>query len=53
LLLFVAKLPLKYYWTSNDVNQNNATAVSPTGQVSSLSKWIPYGMTCVRYYPLN
>lgn len=53
LQLFVAKLPLNFYWTSNDVNQNNATAVSSTGQVSSLFKWTPLGMTCVRYYPLS
>ena len=53
LQLFVASLPLKYYWTSNDVNQNNAMAISSTGQNSVLLKWTPLGMTCVRYYPLG
>ena len=53
LQLFVARLPLKFYWTSNDVNQNNSTAVSSAGQISSLLKWTPLGMTCVHYYPLS
>ena len=53
LQLFVANLPLKYYWTSNDVNQSTATAISSSGQNSVLLKWTPLGMTCVRYYPLG
>lgn len=53
LQLFVANLPLKYYWTSNDVNQSTATAIASSGQVSNLAKFNPLGMTCVRYYPLG
>ncbi len=53
LQLFVANLPLIYYWTSNDVNQSNATAISSSGQISYLAKWSPLGMTCTRYYPLS
>jgi hypothetical protein len=53
LQLFVANLPLNYYWTSNDVNQSNATAISSTGQVSNLQKWSPFGIACLRYYPLS